>query len=395
MRKYLIITAILFISSFCHGQNVGIGTNTPAFKLDVAGRMRIKTGTLGNVSTSSGMWLEDYRDGTNRVFFGMQDSIRGGFYGAGTGGTGWGFNFNAVTGNVGIGITNALSALHVHSPDNTYNSYLRLTHQTSGTSFSDGAYMGLDGSNLLFNNNENGIILFSNNGGDRFMISSAGNVGIGTGVLTPQTRLHIDGGTQVGGGSGGFLQLGASTGSNLAFDTDEIQARSNGAPSQLFLQNDGGGTTIGGGTGTIVVTSTGEVNKPFITGNANLLPLAYGRVSASGTIVGSTGNFTVQKGSAGQYIITLTGETNVYQNRNSYMIQVTPYIVFNFVLSHQPYFASAGIVDNNTIVIQISKPKVFYINDACAGNCGPFSYIQGITFYEEADNEFSILIYKY
>jgi hypothetical protein len=395
MKKILIIVILLMACDGLQAQNVGIGTNTPAFKLDVAGRMRIKTGTVGNVSTSSGLWLEDYRDGTNRIFFGMQDSIRGGFYGAGTGGTGWGFNFNAVTGNVGIGIANALSALHVHSPDNTFNSYLRLTHQTSGTSFSDGAYMGLDGINLLFNNNENGIILFSNNGGDRLMISSSGNVGIGTGVVTPQTKLQIDGGTQVGGGSGGFLQIGASSGSNMALDTDEIQARSNGAPTQLFLQNDGGGTTIGGGTGMTVITSTGEVNKPFITGNANLLPFAYGRVSASGSIVGSTGNFTVQKGSTGQYIITLTGETNVYQNRNSYMIQVTPYIVFNFVLSRQPYFASAGIVDNNTIVIQISKPKVTYSNDACAGGCGPFSYIQGVTFYEEADNEFSILIYKY
>jgi hypothetical protein len=36
MRKYLIITAILFISNFCYAQNVGIGTTAPVARLQVA-----------------------------------------------------------------------------------------------------------------------------------------------------------------------------------------------------------------------------------------------------------------------------------------------------------------------------------------------------------------------
>jgi hypothetical protein len=235
MKKIIGLLALLTTHQLLMAQNIGIGTNTPAFKLDVNGRMRVKTGTLNNISTSSGIWLEDYRDGTNRAFFGMQDSIRIGFFGAGTGGTGWGFNFNTVTGNVGIGITNALSALHVHSPDNTFNSYLRLTHQTSGTSFSDGAYMGLDGNNLLFRNSENGTILFSNSGGDRLLINSAGNVGIGTGLIIPQAKLHVDGGNSVGGFNGGYLQLGSVFGSNLALDNQQIQARSASGPSHRHI----------------------------------------------------------------------------------------------------------------------------------------------------------------
>jgi hypothetical protein len=234
MEKIISLLLLLTTHQLLMAQNVGIGTTTPAFKLDVNGRMRVKTGTLNNISTSSGIWLEDYRDGTNRAFFGMQDSIRIGFYGAGTGGTGWGFNFNAVTGNVGIGITNALSALHVHSPDNTFNSYLRLTHQTSGTSFSDGAYMGLDGNNLLFRNSENGMMLFSNAGGDRLNISSVGNVGIGIGVTTPQAKLHIDGGTNVGSLTGGYLQIGTYSARSLAFDNYQLQARNNGVPAKLW-----------------------------------------------------------------------------------------------------------------------------------------------------------------
>lgn len=103
MKKIIIPFISLFVYQFVSAQNVGIGTNAPAFKLDVQGRMRVKTGTLGNIGTSSGIWMEDYRDGTNRIFFGMQDSIRAGFYGSGPGGAGWEFNFNAKTGAVGIG----------------------------------------------------------------------------------------------------------------------------------------------------------------------------------------------------------------------------------------------------------------------------------------------------
>lgn len=107
--------------------------------------------------------------------------------------------FSNNTGNVGIGIANPLSALHIHSPNNTFNSYIRLTHQTSGTSFSDGAYMGLDGNNLLFRNSETGNILFSNSGGDRLIINPAGNVGIGIGAGNPTDKLHISGSLRLDG----------------------------------------------------------------------------------------------------------------------------------------------------------------------------------------------------
>jgi hypothetical protein len=65
MKKIIILLAMgLLIQQLLMAQNVGIGTAT------------------------SGIWMEDYRDGTNRAFVGMQDSIRVGFYGAGIGGTG-------------------------------------------------------------------------------------------------------------------------------------------------------------------------------------------------------------------------------------------------------------------------------------------------------------------
>ncbi len=92
---------------------LGLGNSLPQYRLDAAGRIRIRTGTVGNVFTSSGIWMDDYRDGDTRIFFGMQDSIRLGIWGDGTPGVGWGFNFNARNGNVGIGIQSASEKLDV------------------------------------------------------------------------------------------------------------------------------------------------------------------------------------------------------------------------------------------------------------------------------------------
>jgi hypothetical protein len=57
--------------------------------------------------------MDDYRDGTERIFLGMQDSIRLGIWGEGTPSAGWGFNYNARNGNVGIGISNPINKLEV------------------------------------------------------------------------------------------------------------------------------------------------------------------------------------------------------------------------------------------------------------------------------------------
>src|SRR5207302_11081896 len=50
---------------------------------------------------------DDYRDGTDRIFIGMQDSLRWGLWGGGSGGAGWQFNFNAKTGFIGMGGINS------------------------------------------------------------------------------------------------------------------------------------------------------------------------------------------------------------------------------------------------------------------------------------------------
>lgn len=112
MKKIVLLFSI-FYTLTVSAQNVGIGNSDPQNRLDFPGRIRIKTGTLGNAFTSSGIWMEDYRNGNNRIFLGMQDSIRLGIWGEGTPSAGWAFNFNARNGNVGIGVISSANKLEV------------------------------------------------------------------------------------------------------------------------------------------------------------------------------------------------------------------------------------------------------------------------------------------
>lgn len=75
---------------------VGVGTPTPAYRLDVANRMRVRGTTAGN---SAGIW---FSNGTNdRSFVGLLNDTHLGIYG--NSGAGWQFVVNTTTGNVGIG----------------------------------------------------------------------------------------------------------------------------------------------------------------------------------------------------------------------------------------------------------------------------------------------------
>ncbi len=77
--------------------NVGIGTSSPNFRLDVVGRMRLqqKLNAAGSTDTA-GLWLYQRTPNADRAFIGMQDDGKVGFYG--NNGGGWGFAMNTATG---------------------------------------------------------------------------------------------------------------------------------------------------------------------------------------------------------------------------------------------------------------------------------------------------------
>ncbi|MBP6731289.1 MAG: hypothetical protein KA149_04480 [Chitinophagales bacterium] len=74
----------------------------------------------------------------------------------------------------------------------------------------------------------------------------------------------------------------------------------------------------GGNVTSTVELSSGNVTVNEInrtsTGSANLVPVAYGTINASGTILSGTGNFTVTKTGTGSYSIALDGQSFLFSN---------------------------------------------------------------------------------
>ena len=97
--------AFSFVMNVING-NIGMGTLTPAFKLDLKGRMRIQQDT-----STAGIWF----DGTSlptRAMFGTLDDNYFGIRGSGA--AGWNFVMNVNNGNIGIGTTSPTSKLDVN-----------------------------------------------------------------------------------------------------------------------------------------------------------------------------------------------------------------------------------------------------------------------------------------
>jgi len=192
------ITTALVINK---NQLVGIGDIVPAYKLDVADRMRLRTGVLNNITTTPGIWYDDYRTGTIRSFAGMQDSIRWGVYGGGTGGVGWMSNFNAKSGNVNFGnTTNDTYRLTLSGKDYAlgfYNEAGNYFGNVTSNATNDLQIESSYGSAFLGGFPATNILL---NPPSSYLFSFPGNVGVNT--STPNASLHVGGDVYIGTSAG-------------------------------------------------------------------------------------------------------------------------------------------------------------------------------------------------
>ena len=212
-----ISSSLLERMSILDGGNIGIGTNTPGYLLDVNGRMRVRNG-----GGTAGIYFMDAANANNRGFIGLEDDNTIGLYGGN--GAGWALEMNTANGNVDFsGDVSIISPLYV---------------------VNSGSYTAS----------------FSNNSGDDYpaVLATANNVsGKGTGVQAEGGEVGVTGIANKSGGTGHHYGLQGYGQNGPANNYGVYASGSGGNNAYGIYATASNGTTNWGGYFSGSVYSTG------------------------------------------------------------------------------------------------------------------------------------------
>jgi hypothetical protein len=239
---------------------VGIGTTAPDYLLDVAGPVNLNKGiTSGTAMRINNSPVIDQYSGYLQ----------------------WGGSQNSYFSNsIGIGTNNPATKLHIVGEAVAYRGQLCIEDNIGNDpfiSFYQGttlrSFIGyVDGVGHWGTTNNADLIISG--------YEDSGDVGIGT--MAPDVRLHVNTITNsdVELAGGGILELGLSSGNNIAMDGNEIMARNNSNTAPLYLNNNGGNVIISqSGTGNVGIGLSAPASRLDVKGNITV------RDATSGSIV--------------------------------------------------------------------------------------------------------------
>lgn len=259
----------------------------------------------------------------------------------------------------GDGVISNRTGFESHvSGSSTSGSYgINASANNSGSSVTYGGWFSAFG---IGNGPKYGIYSSASGSGTNIAAYLDGKVGIGTGNVSVNEILEINGRARLRRNSfasglwfnninnGTAPTEGAFVGlNNETSGSESLGIWLNGA-FRLWVNRDGN-------------TNVGEINRSQ-TSDANLVPIAYGNINADGTInsASSTNNFSVTKNSLGVYLISISGEAYNYLNYST-SATVVGYQTYGFIATNDSGTGALAITTASTSGNQSDRPFTFVV----------------------------------